>query len=622
MKASAQRRRDKKLKQKLAKGTISRSSLGSDDVARLYGADALAQVVLTSNDDASRLTLQAVQNALLWSLTSDQGELPRWMMVSRKPLLRGALLVLASSGDIASLSGGPDDFTPPCSIVLPSAHHSRAASAAASELLQVKLPKKRRRVAEEAVPAADPGLHRGRLPRSGRWRLSYVHSFTPSGGELRENGYPLSGDPACAMYSDTLCAEGAAGAGEAGEEGGGEGEDVEAAARLLGLDCEMCVVAGGRQQLSRVCVVDESGGVLLDELVIPEEPIVDYVTEYSGVTQSMLADATYTRSDAARAVAALVGASGAARRTFLVGHSLESDLHALRLKLPQSSHAMAADGGADGGDAGGARPLREPPVQVLDTALLFPLRCREHGPPAKAALRNLTVRHLGREIQQATGPGGSGGGHSPAEDAIAALDLARLKLEKGHAFGVPGAAWGGAYEPLHEALFRARVRCDAIDRTEQLWRWRAPRETAATPPSEPGGESDARVLAAGVEGVAPSGSAGAPAVRMTNCDGDDAAVDAALRVASAADGGGGAHPFFIWLGLREATAGRMRRLGAGLPRNTLVVAVGTGGRDVGEGGGSGRDGCVVLGVSSGPGAREEEGEHPGRAGPGLHEPRS
>jgi hypothetical protein len=36
------------------------------------------------------------------------------------------------------------------------------------------------------------------------------------------------------------------------------------------------------KQLARVAVVDESGRTLLDELVIPERPVVDYKTQYSG----------------------------------------------------------------------------------------------------------------------------------------------------------------------------------------------------------------------------------------------------------------------------------------------------------------------------------------------------
>lgn len=139
--------------------------------------------------------------------------------------------------------------------------------------------------------------------------------------------------------------------------------------------------------------------------------------------------------------------------TVMVGHSLESDLHAMRLSLP--------DGAC-----------------VLDTALLYPLRCNLHGPPAKAALRNLTVQHLKREIQQPRmepGVMNVGMGHSPAEDAQAAMDLAVLKLANGHSYATPDASWGIGFERMdmvrlpHEstdlALISHRLACARPIRT-------------------------------------------------------------------------------------------------------------------------------------------------------------
>ena len=140
------------------------------------------------------------------------------------------------------------------------------------------------------------------------------------------------------------------------------------------------------------------------------------------VTPAILATATKTLEEVRVAIRQLMAGGD----TVMVGHSLESDLHAMRLSLP--------DGAC-----------------VLDTALLYPLRCNLHGPPAKAALRNLTVQHLKREIQQPRmepGVMNVGMGHSPAEDAQAAMDLAVLKLANGHSYATPDASWGIGFERM------------------------------------------------------------------------------------------------------------------------------------------------------------------------------
>ena len=386
------------------------------------------------------LALGDVQNVLLWALTADAGEMPKWLCVRNKPLIRGAIFILAPTLGADQIDAIGTGFTKPRTVSLPRAHHSRAAQAVADELLQVKVARKRKAAALEAEPpAAEPSgsgdstqaEHPGRLP-GGAWRLSYVRSFGLSRSELRENKYPLHGTEATSGFEPLR-------AGSA---------DVDAAARLVAIDCEMVLVRADHmvdggwplvKQLARVALVDASGNTLLDELVKPDRPVIDYLTRYSGITEEILEGASYTFNEVRAKVTTILDGC------VLVGHSLECDLEALKLSVPLPPKQSTGD------DA----PLLP---CILDTALLYPLRCNHSGPPAKCALRNLTVNHLKREIQQPPPQSQPSQphqhGHNPTEDATVAMDLALLKLARGHAYGIPGAAWGAGYEPLKETLER------------------------------------------------------------------------------------------------------------------------------------------------------------------------
>jgi len=134
------------------------------------------------------------------------------------------------------------------------------------------------------------------------------------------------------------------------------------------------------------------GEVIYNQLVKPSNPVTDYLTRYSGMTKELLDPVTTTVGEVQDHLANFIY-----KDTILVGHSLENDLRAMKI-----CH-----------------------FNILDTSILYP---HNAGPPAKNSLRGLAQQHLHRAIQV--------GNHDSAEDAIAAMELAKLKILRGPEFGV------------------------------------------------------------------------------------------------------------------------------------------------------------------------------------------
>ncbi|XP_043103740.1 RNA exonuclease 1 homolog [Puntigrus tetrazona] len=156
---------------------------------------------------------------------------------------------------------------------------------------------------------------------------------------------------------------------------------------VYALDCEMCYTKQGLE-LTRVTVINSDLKVIYDTFVKPGSRVVDYNTRFSGVTQDDLENTTITLRDVQAVLLSMFSAE-----SILIGHSLESDLFALKL-----IHSM-----------------------VVDTAIVFPHRL---GLPYKRALRNLMADYLKRIIQDNVG------GHDSSEDARACMELMIWKIKE------------------------------------------------------------------------------------------------------------------------------------------------------------------------------------------------
>ncbi|XP_060535681.1 RNA exonuclease 1 homolog [Cylas formicarius] len=166
-----------------------------------------------------------------------------------------------------------------------------------------------------------------------------------------------------------------------------ERENDPRSCAVYALDCEMCYTTKGLE-LTRVTIVDADCKTIYESLVKPLNPIVDYNTRFSGITKEQM-DRTSTSILQVQANILHLCNS----ETILAGHSLESDMKAL--KIVHSS--------------------------VIDTSILFP---HKMGLPHKRALRALASEYLKKIIQNDVS------GHDSAEDAITCMELIKWKLKE------------------------------------------------------------------------------------------------------------------------------------------------------------------------------------------------
>ncbi|XP_068219380.1 RNA exonuclease 1 homolog [Palaemon carinicauda] len=150
------------------------------------------------------------------------------------------------------------------------------------------------------------------------------------------------------------------------------------------LDTEMIYTECGRE-VACLTIVNTKCEVVYETMILPENPIVDYNTEFSKLTSSDFAGVTTTLKDVHKKLLTLWGPN-----TILIGHGLESDL--IKLKVIHD--------------------------KVVDTLVLYP---HKRGFPFMNSLQYLKDTYL----PQCTYEGSS---KKCSEDAIAAMKLVKRKI--------------------------------------------------------------------------------------------------------------------------------------------------------------------------------------------------
>ncbi|KAI9341468.1 ribonuclease H-like domain-containing protein [Obelidium mucronatum] len=119
-----------------------------------------------------------------------------------------------------------------------------------------------------------------------------------------------------------------------------------------------------QSQLARVSIVDVNGNVVLDSFVLPEDPIVDYRTEWSGITKEKLEGAP-SFADISKKINAII-----TEDSYVVGQSIDNDLKVMKVHVPMN--------------------------RIRDTALFYQ---RFHPHSRTFGLKNIASWCLGLQIQ-------------------------------------------------------------------------------------------------------------------------------------------------------------------------------------------------------------------------------
>ncbi|ORD97710.1 YFE9 [Hepatospora eriocheir] len=152
---------------------------------------------------------------------------------------------------------------------------------------------------------------------------------------------------------------------------------------LIALDCEMVETEIG-VEVGKIAILDKNGSLIYNKIVKPNNLIIDYRTDYSGLTKKSFELDFISYKMLIEDLQEIIGTN-----TIVVGHGLENDLGTLKFYT----------------------------TNVIDTAYLF-----INSLGLKIGLNILCKKYLKYEIQK--------GSHNPYEDALCTLKLLDYKIQK------------------------------------------------------------------------------------------------------------------------------------------------------------------------------------------------
>lgn len=160
--------------------------------------------------------------------------------------------------------------------------------------------------------------------------------------------------------------------------------------KCVAIDCEMVGTGPGGKvsELARCSVVNYVGDVIYDKYIKPEQPVFDYRTRWSGITQQHLKDAIPFKVAQKEIIAIL-------KDKLVIGHAVHHDFQVLQYFHPWE--------------------------QTRDTSKISLLNKKAGFPDnATLSLKTLAWQLLHKQIQL------GGEGHSSVEDAFTTMELYRL----------------------------------------------------------------------------------------------------------------------------------------------------------------------------------------------------